>query len=163
MPRIGSGAQCEKCDRDSFKEGFLSKQCTPCSPGSTAPVGTTSVHDCKCKAGKLYNSTGRWTLSSTWQPFSVLQRVALLHVPTALLNPLVGLVKSRKCFLAKCARSSAGYEPPSTQYAVRAIRGWIRTYLNWMLDLFALLCSYSRVLLGRKTGNIHIAFARYTS
>lgn len=69
MPRIGSGALCQKCPRDSFKEGFSSKQCTPCPPGSTALVGSTSVDDCKCKAGKLYNSFGTWTLFSTWQPF----------------------------------------------------------------------------------------------
>jgi len=58
---IGSGALCQKCPRDSFKEGFSSKQCTPCPPGSTALVGSTSVDDCKCKAGKLYNSFGTWT------------------------------------------------------------------------------------------------------
>jgi len=56
----GSGAQCEKCDRDSFKEGFLSKQCTPCPSGSWAPEGSTSMIDCKCQAGQLYNSTGQW-------------------------------------------------------------------------------------------------------
>lgn len=105
MPRIGSGAQCEKCDRDYFKEGFSSKQCTPCPPGSTAPVGSTSVHDCKCKAGKLYNSTGPWTLSSTWQSFPC---CSMLHCPTYLFGPIVVFFKCRKYFPAKCARSSAG-------------------------------------------------------
>ena len=57
---IGFGAQCEKCDRDSFSDAFSSEKCTPCPPGSTALVGATSIEDCECKAGKLYNSTGLW-------------------------------------------------------------------------------------------------------
>ena len=65
MVRTGSGALCKKCDRDYFKEGLSSKQCEPCPPGSTAPVGSTSVDDCKCKAGSLYKLNGTSTLSST--------------------------------------------------------------------------------------------------
>lgn len=91
MPRIGSGAQCEKCDRNSFTDAFSSKECQPCPPGSTAPIGSTSVDDCKCKAGKLYKLNGTWTLSSTWQPFPC---CSMLHCPTYLLGPIVVFSKA---------------------------------------------------------------------
>jgi len=56
----GSGAQCEKCPRNTYVNSFFSRECEPCPADSMGPEGATSITDCVCAVGELYNTTGTW-------------------------------------------------------------------------------------------------------
>jgi len=55
----GSGTQCKMCPPDHFKND-TSVDCMPCPEGSTAPNGSTSHENCKCKVGELIEKNGEW-------------------------------------------------------------------------------------------------------
>lgn len=55
----GNGTSCRQCPVNYFKEDEEG-ECKPCPAGSTAPKGSTTRDECKCKVGDLFNTTGPW-------------------------------------------------------------------------------------------------------
>ncbi|CAJ1354305.1 unnamed protein product, partial [Effrenium voratum] len=55
--RNGSGATCQQCPKNTFKDSFEGT-CQQCPEGSQAAEGAKSLMQCQCKIGEVFNESG---------------------------------------------------------------------------------------------------------
>ncbi|CAJ1374519.1 unnamed protein product [Effrenium voratum] len=55
--RNGSGATCQQCPKNTFKDSFEGT-CQQCPEGSQAAEGANSLTQCQCKIGEVFNESG---------------------------------------------------------------------------------------------------------
>ncbi len=60
---IGTGAACQKCPKDTFRDAAVpstADACTPCPLNSTSKEASGTLMDCQCKLGHLFQMGEEW-------------------------------------------------------------------------------------------------------